>query len=410
MNEHTCCTTDEKETKTHNSHDCCSHEHEKRHDHEHNHQSMNHCGMEGHGGHGDHAAMFKEKFWISFVLTIPAVFYSHMLQNLFGYMAPMFPGSHWVAPIFAMIVFVYGGPVFLKAGWSEIKNKAPGMMLLISMGLIVAFFASLFTEFGWIDVDLWFELATLITIMLLGHWIEMRAVGQAQNALEALAHLLPDEAEVVDGDNIKMIKVDELKVGDIVLVRPGGKVPADGVIIEGSSDIDESMITGESKAVNKTVDDKVVAGTVSGSSAIRLRVDAVGEDTSLAGISRLVREAQNSRTKAQTLADRFAALLFYVAVASAFLTIVVWTLLGDFERGIENAVTVLIIACPHALGLAIPLTISVSSALAANNGILVKDRLALEKMRTIDTVLFDKTGTLTYGEHEVVGIISWFIG
>jgi Cu2+-exporting ATPase len=361
---------------------------------------------DGHSGHGDHAAMFRNKFWISLLLTIPAVFYSHMLQDTLGYEAPMFPGSHWIAPIFGLATFVYGGPVFLKSGWQEIKNRKPGMMLLISMGLIVALLASIATQFGWIDVDLWFELATLVTIMLLGHWIEMRAVGQAQDALEALAALLPDEAEIVENNGTRSVAISELNMDDVVLVRSGGRIPADGIIIEGEAEIDESMLTGESKSVSKSVNAEVVAGTIVTDTSIRVKVTALGEDTALAGIMRLVKEAQSSRSRAQALADRFAALLFYVAVASAVVTFVVWTLLGDVVRAIENTVTVLIIACPHALGLAIPLTIAVSTGLAARSGILIKDRMALEKMRTIDAVLFDKTGTLTLGQHRVSSIAA----
>ena len=360
----------------------------------------------GHGGHdhSDHAALFRRKFWVSLALTIPTVVYSHMAQDLVGYTAPHFSGSGGVAALFGTAVFLYGGPVFLRGGWGELRSRQPGMMLLISMGLLVAFGASVATEFGWIDVDLWFELSTLVTIMLLGHWLEMRAIGQAQGALAALAALLPDEAERVTEDGIETIPVLELHVGDIVLVRPGGRVPADGVIIDGEAELDESMITGESRPVLKHVGERVVAGTVSTDSAIRVRVDAVGDDTALAGIQRLVEQAQASQSRAQLLADRFAALLFYVAAASGAVTFVVWMLLGETDQAIERTVTVLVIACPHALGLAIPLTIAVSTSIAARAGILVKDRLALERMRSVEAVLFDKTGTLTTGQHAVTGI------
>jgi Cu2+-exporting ATPase len=357
-----------------------------------------------HGGHADHAEMFRRKFWVSLLLTIPTVMYSAMVQDWLGYTAPHFSGSTLVAPLFGTLVFLYGGPVFLRGGWSELRSRQPGMMLLISMGLLVAFSASVATEFGWIDVDLWFELATLVTIMLLGHWLEMRAIGQAQGALAALAELLPDDAERVTDHGIESVSIDELRVGDVVLVRPGGRVPADGVIVDGEAELDESMITGESRPVLKRVGDRVVAGTVSTDSAIRVRVDAVGADTALAGIQRLVEEAQASQSRAQALADRFAALLFYIATASGAATFIVWTALGEIDHAIERTVTVLVIACPHALGLAIPLTIAVSTGIAARAGILVKDRLALERMRTIDAVLFDKTGTLTTGKHAVTGI------
>ena len=281
------------------------------------------------------------------------------------------------------------------------------MMLLISMGLLVAFGASVATEFGWIDVDLWFELSTLVTVMLLGHWLEMRAIGQAQGALAALAELLPDEAErVTSGAGIETVPLDALRVGDVVLVRAGGRVPADGVIVDGEAELDESMITGESRPVTKRIGDRVVAGTVSTDSAVRVQIAAVGADTALAGIQRLVEQAQASHSQAQALADRFAALLFYVALAAGAITFMVWTLLGEVDQAVERTVTVLVIACPHALGLAIPLTIAVSTSIAARAGILVKDRLALERMRTVDAVLFDKTGTLTTGHHAVTGLVA----
>lgn len=376
-------------------------------EHEHHSNSDNSChpvshgDHDGHGGHGDHAQMFKSKFLVSLLLTIPAVFYSHMMENLFNYMAPHFQGSHWVSPIFGTIVFIYGGPVFLKGGISEIKNKKPGMMLLISMGLLVALAASIATEFGWIDVDLWFELATLITVMLLGHWLEMKAIGQAQNALSKLAELLPDSAERITGEDIEEISIGDINVGDLVLVRSGGRIPADGIIEQGTADIDEAMVTGESAPIEKTIGAKVVAGTVATDSSIRIRITQTGDDTALAGIKRLVEEAQNSQSRAQALADRFAAMLFYVAMAAGVLTFTIWTLMGEINTGIERTVTVLIIACPHALGLAIPLTIAVATNISASAGILVKSRLALERMRKVDAVLFDKTGTLTFGKHSV---------
>jgi P-type Cu2+ transporter len=365
-------------------------------------------GEHGHGepGHADHAEMFRRKFWVSLALTVPTVVFSAMVQDWLGYTAPRFAGSTFVAPLFGTLVFAWGGPVFLRGGWDELRARRPGMMLLISMGLVVAFGASIATEIGWIDVDLWFELATLVTIMLLGHWLEMRAIGQAQGALAALAALLPDEAERVVGDDTEAVTLDTLRVGDVVLVRPGGRVPADGIVVEGAAELDEAMITGESRPIVRQVGDRVVAGTVSTDSAIRVRVDAVGADTALAGIQRLVAQAQESHSRAQALADRFAGLLFYVAAASGAVTFAVWSALGEVDNAVERTVTVLVIACPHALGLAIPLTIAVSTGLAARAGILVKDRLALERMRTIDTVLFDKTGTLTTGQHAVTEVAA----
>jgi Cu2+-exporting ATPase len=361
----------------------------------------------GHHDHGDHAALFRRKFWISLALTIPTVVYSAMVQDWLNYTAPSVPGERWIAPVFGTAVFLYGGPVFLRGGWDELKARQPGMMLLISMGLLVAFGASLATEIGWIDVDLWFELSTLVTIMLLGHWLEMRAIGQAQGALAALAELLPDEAERIGpSGEPESVSLAELAVDDVVLVRAGGRVPADGAIIDGEADIDESMITGESRPVSKHAGDGVVAGTVSTDSSIRVRVQRIGEDTALAGIQRLVEEAQRSQSRAQALADRFAALLFYVAVLAGVVTFVVWLSLGQTDQAVERTVTVLVIACPHALGLAIPLTIAVSTSISARAGILVKNRLALERMRTIDAVLFDKTGTLTLGRHRVTDLAT----
>ncbi len=354
--------------------------------------------------------MFRRKFWVALLLSIPTVIYSNMAQELLGYTAPHLPGSTFIAPLFGTAVFVWGGPVFLRGGWGELRSHQPGMMLLISMGLLVAFGASVATELELIDVDLWFELATLVTIMLLGHWLEMRAIGQAQGALAALAELLPDEAERVTDQGVETVPIHDLRVDDVALVRPGGRVPADGVIVDGEAELDEAMITGESQPVLKRAGDRVVAGTVSTDSAIRVRVDAVGADTALAGIQRLVEQAQASRSRAQALADRFAALLFYVAAVSGAATFIVWAALGQINQAIERTVTVLVIACPHALGLAIPLTIAVSTSIAARAGILIKDRLALERMRTIGAVLFDKTGTLTTGQHRVAGVVGDGLG
>jgi Cu2+-exporting ATPase len=279
------------------------------------------------------------------------------------------------------------------------------MMLLIAMAITVAYVASMATSLDRFDLDFWWELSALVTIMLLGHWQEMKALGQAQDAVAALAELLPDEAErIAPGGTIESVAIEALQAGDVVLVRSGARVPADGEIVDGSAELDESMITGESKPVAKDVGDRVVAGTVSTDSAIRVRVDAVGEETTLAGIQRLVAEAQASQSRTQVLADRAAALLFYVATGAAVITAIVWTLLGEGDQAVTRVVTVLIISCPHALGLAIPLTTSISSALAARNGILVKDRLALEQSRTVDAFLFDKTGTLTKGQHTVVDV------
>jgi Cu2+-exporting ATPase len=355
-------------------------------------------------GHHDHVAMFRNRFWVSLVLTVPVVIYSHMLMTLTGWTPPAFTGDDWVGPVLGTLTFLYGGPVFLRAGWGELRGRRPGMMLLISMGLLVAFGASVATTLDLIDADLWAELTTLVTIMLLGHWLEMRALGQAQGAMAALAALLPDEAERVRGEEIETVMVHDLQPGDVVLVRPGGRIPADGEVVEGEAEVDEAMVTGESRPVAKSPGDRVVAGTVATDSALRVRVDKVGEDTALAGIQRLVAEAEASKSRAQALADRAAALLFYVALLAGAVTFVAWAAFGDADAAFLRTVTVLVIACPHALGLAIPLVVSLSTAISARAGILVKDRLALERMRTIDTVLFDKTGTLTKGAHVVTGL------
>lgn len=360
----------------------------------------------GHADHGDHVAMFRRRFWWSLLLTVPVVLTSHMIMDWFGYSLD-FPGIEWVGPILGSIIYGWAGWPFLAGGWQELRGHRPGMMLLITMAITVAYAASLATSLDWFDLDFWWELAALVTIMLLGHWQEMKALGQASSALDALAALLPDTADRVMADGTtRAMPVGELRTGDTVLVRSGSRVPADGVIVDGDAEIDESMVTGESRPIPKAAGDSVVAGTVSTDSAIRVRVDKVGEDTALAGIQRLVAEAQASKSRAQALADRFAALLFYVAAAAGVATFVVWSLLGNPDDAVVRTVTVLVIACPHALGLAIPLVVSLSSAIAASNGVLVKDRLALERMRNVDAVLFDKTGTLTTGRPALAGVVG----
>jgi Cu2+-exporting ATPase len=376
--------------------------------HVHQHGHAQHPAQ-GHGGHDKHAGhdpeMFRRKFWLSLLLTLPIVATSEMVMDWFGYSLD-FPGIGWIGPVLGSVVFFYGGWPFLVGAVREARDRAPGMMLLISMAITVAYVASLATSLGAFDLDFWWELAALVTIMLLGHWQEMKAIGQAQGALAALAALLPDDAERITADGVEQVPVTELAVDDVVLVRSGARVPADGVIVEGSAELDESMITGESRPVSRGPGGRVVAGTVATDSAIRVRIQAVGADTALAGIQRLVAEAQESQGRAQVLADRFAAMLFYIATAAAAITFVTWWLLGEIDDAVVRTVTVLVIACPHALGLAIPLVIALSTAVAAKSGILVKDRLALERMRTIDAVLFDKTGTLTKGAHIVTGVAA----
>ncbi|HUG32890.1 MAG TPA: copper-translocating P-type ATPase [Acidimicrobiia bacterium] len=377
-------------------------------DHHDHHGGHDHSDGGADGGHDKHAghsvAMFRDRFWLSLALTLPVVFYSEMIQDWLGYTAPTFPGSDWVAPVLGVVIFVYGGSPFLKGAVQEARDRQPGMMLLIGMAITVAFVASAATTLGWFDLEFWWELAALITIMLLGHWMEMRAIGQARGALAALAELLPDEAERVTDDGVETVSITDLTVDDTVLVRPGGRIPADGKISSGEVEVDESMVTGESKPVAKRAGDEVVAGTVATDNSIRVRVTAVGDDTALAGIQRLVAEAQKSRSRAQVLADRAAALLFYIAVGAAVVTVVSWLVADQPDQAVVRTVAVLVIACPHALGLAIPLVVAISTGMAARNGILVKDRLALERMRDIDTVLFDKTGTLTRGSHRVTAV------
>ena len=366
-----------------------------------------HGGHGGHGGHGDHAAQFRDRFWWSLLLALPVVGFSSMFAELLGYTLPA--GTGWVSPVLGTVVFFYGGWPFLTGAVSEIKARQPGMMLLVAMAITVAFVASGLTSLGvgGVDLDFWWELALLVVIMLLGHWLEMRALGQASSALDALAALLPDQADRVRPDGqIEPVNLDDLSPDDVVLVRSGARVPADGIVTDGEADVDESMITGESRSVAKKPGDRVVAGTVATDSALRVRVDAVGEATALAGIRRLVEQAQASRSRAQALADRAAALLFYFASIAGLITFIVWLALGSPTDAVERTVTVLVIACPHALGLAIPLVIALSTGLSARAGILIKDRIALERMRTVNTVLFDKTGTLTKGQPAVIDIAA----
>src|SRR5947207_1646271 len=382
-------------------------------DHSHHHVKAQRTGRsmaathEGHDRHAGHSiAMFRDKFWLSFALTIPVVFWSTDVQHWFGYRAPSFPGSNLIAPILGTVVFVYGGLVFIRGAWGEVAERKPGMMTLISLAIIVAFGTSLAATFGLFDIEVWWELASLITIMVLGHWLEMQAISQARGALNALAALLPDTAERVGGAETQTVPLSELHVGGIVLVRPGTRVPADGTVVEGTADVDESMITGESRTVSKGLGATVIAGTVASGGSLRVRVTAVGEQTALSGIMRLVAAAQASGSRTQALADRAAAILFYVAVASGGVTFIYWWFSGDKEHALIRTATVLIIACPHALGLAIPLVIAISTSLGAQNGLLVKDRLALERARNLDMVIFDKTGTLTRGSPAVPGITA----
>ena len=353
-------------------------------------------------------AQFRRLFWINLVLAVPVVGFSPMFATLLGYETPGFPGAMWIAPILGTVMYVWGGRPFLTGAFSEIRSRAPGMMLLIGLGITVAFLASWGAAVGLLDsqLEFWWELALLIVIMLLGHWIEMRSLAQTTSALDSLAALLPDEAERIEDEQVVSVPPAELRRGDLVLVRPGASVPADGTIREGRADVDESMVTGESRPVSREAGDQVVAGTVATDSNLRIEVTAVGDDTALAGIQRLVTEAQNSSSHAQRIADTAAAWLFWFALGAAVITATIWSLLGMPDAAVVRTVTVLVIACPHALGLAIPLVVSIATERAARGGVLVKDRLALEAMRTVDTVLFDKTGTLTKGEPALVEVVG----
>ncbi|WP_255605553.1 heavy metal translocating P-type ATPase [Mycolicibacterium xanthum] len=368
------------------------------------------AGHQGHGGHaghgGDHAAQFRKLFWINVILAVPVVGFSSMFAMLLGYEIPGFPGARWVAPLLGTVMYFFGGRPFLTGARSEMRSRKPGMMLLIGLAITVAFFASWGATLGLLhhELEFWWELALLIVIMLLGHWVEMRSLAQTTSALDSLAALLPDEAEKIDGDQTVTVSPADLQVGDVAVVRPGGSIPADGRIVDGRADMDESMVTGESRPVARGVGDAVTAGTVATDSGLRVEITATGEDTALAGIQRLVTDAQNSSSRAQRLADRAAGWLFWFALVAAAITAAVWTIAGNPDASVMRAITVLVIACPHALGLAIPLVVSIATERAARGGVLIKDRLALESMRTVDAVLFDKTGTLTRGEPTVTGI------
>ncbi|WP_102508759.1 heavy metal translocating P-type ATPase [Sanguibacter massiliensis] len=360
----------------------------------------------GHAGHGDHAGQFRRLFWIMLVLAVPTVALSGMFADLVGYDLPHTDPLSWVSPVLGTVMYLWGGQPFLTGAADEVRRRSPGMMLLVGLALTVAFLASWGATLGILDhsLDFWWELALLVVIMLLGHWIEMRSLAQTTSALGSLAALLPDAAERIEGDDVVQVSPVDLQVGDVVLVRPGASVPADGRIVDGAAHVDESMITGESRAVRRKAGDHVTAGTVATDSGLRVEVTATGDDTTLAGIGRLVADAQASSSHAQRLADRAAGWLFWFALGSAALTAIVWSFAGLPDDAVVRTITVLVIACPHALGLAIPLVVSIATERAARGGVLVKDRLALERMHTVNTVLLDKTGTLTKGEPTVTAV------
>ena len=363
---------------------------------------------EGHAAHDKHEghspAMFRDRFWLSLVLTGPVVFWSAHVQGLLHYQAPAFTGSTWIGPALATAVFGYGGLIFLRGAWRELVSRLPGMMTLISLAITVAFVFSWVVQLGLIRADaLWWELATLVTVMLLGHWIEMRSIDQAHGALKELAKLLPDTATRITDAGEEQVAVSELRNRDLLLVRPGERIPADGLVRKGESDVNEAMITGESRPVKKYEGDEVIAATINGEGSLRIEVTGTGDKTKLSGIMRLVADAQQAKSRAQHLADRAAQLLTVVAIGAAVMTFVVWQLVGAaIDFSVVRAVTVLVIACPHALGLAVPLVVAISTTLGARNGLLVRDRRGLEEARNLDTVIFDKTGTLTLGEFRIV--------
>ncbi len=358
---------------------------------------------------GHHVNIFKRKFWVSLVLSVPIVLYSDLMQAAFHWTAPAFPGSSYLQFVLASVVFFYGGWVFIASAWRELRARLPGMMTLIALAITTAYLWSVYAVLVGRPDTLFWELATLITIMLLGHWLEMRAVSGAQGALKELSKLLPDTAEVVRGNSTEIIPLTELREGDVIIAKPGGKIAADGEVVEGESFVDESLATGESKPIAKKTGSAVIAGTANGDGTLKVKVTKIGEHTFLAGVMRLVAEAQASKSRLQMLSDRAALWLTFVAVSAGAITVVAWIAVGGGTAfAIERLVAVLVIACPHALGLAVPLVASISTTKAARNGFLVKQRLALEAARNIDVVLFDKTGTLTKGEYGITDI--WPIG
>jgi len=365
-------------------------------------EASDHRSHDKHAGHSP--AMFRDRFWLSLILTIPVVMWSEHIQMLLGFTAPSFPGSAWIGPGLGTFIFLYGGLVFLKGAWAELRARLPGMMTLISLAITVAIIFSWVVQLGLIAADaLWWELATLVTVMLLGHWIEMRSISAAQGALKELAKLLPDTATRITETGEAQVALGDLQPGDLVLVRPGERVPVDGLVKQGESEVNESMITGESHPLSKREGDQVIAGTINGQGSLRVEATGTGADTKLSGIMRLVAEAQQSKSRAQHLADRAARLLTVVAIAAALITLAAWQVAGaPIDFSIVRVVTVLVIACPHALGLAVPLVVANSTTLGARHGLLVRDRRGLEEARTLDTVIFDKTGTLTLGEFRVV--------
>ncbi|VCU54365.1 Copper-exporting P-type ATPase B [Thermus thermophilus] len=394
-----------KDNRTHHAHE---HHHPSPSEPKHAHPSGEHASHTGHDKHAGHTPeMFRDRFFVSLLLTLPILYFSEHLQDWFGYRAAQFPGSAWVNPVLGTILYFYGGLVFLKGALRELRARTPGMMTLIALGITAAYGYSLAVSLGLPGMPFYWELATLIDVMLLGHWLEMASVQAASRALEELSKLMPTTAHRILGDRIEDVPVSALKEGDLILIRPGEQVPADGVVVEGASTMNEAFLTGESRPVPKEPGDEVIAGAVNGEGALKVRVTRTGEATTLSQILRLVQEAQASRSRFQALADRVAGWLFYIALTLGTLTFLVWLALGqDFNFALSLAVTVVVIACPHALGLAIPLVMVNATALAARHGILVRNREAFERAREIRFVAFDKTGTLTEGRFAVRAIYA----
>ena len=361
----------------------------------------------GHHGHGNMVKDFKRRFFISLIITIPILILSPMIQGFLG-VDWRFANDQYILLVLSTFVFFYGGWPFITGGINELKDKNPGMMTLIGLAITIAYGYSVLVIFGWSGNDLFWELATLVDIMLLGHWIEMRSVRGASNALEKLVELMPNEAHKLDEDNqVKEVPISELKKQDRVLVKPGEKIPVDGVIESGISTIDESMLTGESVPVNKGVNEEVIGGSINNEGSLTIEVSKTGEESYLSQVITLVKEAQESRSKSQNFTDRAAKWLFYLALTAGILTLIIWLMLGySFDTSLERMVTVMVITCPHALGLAAPLVVAVSTTLSAKNGLLIRNRTQFEEARNLDAVVFDKTGTLTEGMFGVTDIVA----
>jgi len=383
----------------------------------HNHSEQNHAKHsehEGHNHHDHHAHMiedFRKRFWVSLVVTIPILFLSPLIQHFLGLKEDLrFTGDIYVLFALSTFVFFYGGYPFLKGLIDELKQKQPGMMTLIALAISVAYFYSGAVVFGVRGEVFFWELATLIDIMLLGHWIEMKSVMGASKALEELAKLMPDEAHQIDDDgDVTDVSVSDLKHKDKLLIKPGEKIPADGKIYEGKTSINESMITGESKPVSKSEGDEVIGGSINGEGSVKIEVEKTGDDTFLSQVVKMVREAQESKSKTQNFANKAAFWLTIVAISAGAITMLVWLLIegSTFNYALSRTVTVMVITCPHALGLAIPLVVAVSTALSAKNGLLIRNRTAFEQARNLQAIIFDKTGTLTKGEFGVTDVISF---